>query len=81
MVHSSFNKFEKENLLYKVLLSHDSGWYDVGQENGGNYCGYNDIFDFLIPALRENGFSQEDIDLLLVKNSQRAYAVKIRTIE
>jgi len=74
-------KLKKENLLHKVLISHDSGWYNVGQENGGNFRGYNEIFDFLIPALRENGFNQEDIDLLLVKNPQRAYAVKIRTIE
>ncbi len=74
-------KLKKENLLHKILLSHDSGWYNVGQENGGNYRGYNDIFDFLIPALRENGLNQEDIDLLLVKNPQRAYAVKIRTIK
>jgi phosphotriesterase-related protein len=73
-------KLKAENLLHKILISHDAGWYNVGQENGGYFRGYTDIFEYLIPALKENGFSQEDIDLLLVKNPQRAYAVKIRKI-
>lgn len=73
-------KLKKENLLHKVLISHDAGWYNPGQENGGNYRPHTDIFEYLIPALKENGFSQEDIDLLLVKNPQMAYGVKIRTI-
>ncbi len=72
------SKLKKENVLDKILLSHDSGWYNPGQENGGNYRNYNDIFEQLIPALMENGFSQKDIDLLLIKNPQRAYAVKVR---
>jgi len=71
-------KLKKENVLHKVLISHDAGWYNPGQENGGDYRGYTDIFEFLIPALKRNGFSQEDIDLLLIKNPQTAYAVNIR---
>ncbi|WP_161887906.1 phosphotriesterase family protein [Pontibacter russatus] len=71
-------KLKKENVLHKVLIAHDAGWYNPGQENGGNFRGYTDIFEYLIPALKKNGFSQEDIDLLLVKNPQRAYAVNIR---
>ncbi|WP_345159910.1 phosphotriesterase [Pontibacter saemangeumensis] len=73
-------KLKKEKVLHKVLISHDAGWYEPGQENGGNYRGYTDIFEHLIPALKENGFSQEDVDLLLIKNPQMAYAVNIREI-
>jgi len=73
------SKLKKEGLLNKVLISHDSGWYTVGEDNGGDFRGYTDIFEHLIPALKENGFTQEDIHLLLVKNPQRAYAVNIRT--
>jgi phosphotriesterase-related protein len=68
---------KKENVLNKVLISHDSGWYNVGQENGGDYRGYTDIFNHLIPALKENGFTQEEIDLLLIKNPQKAYGVNV----
>ena len=74
-------KLKKENVLHKILISHDAGWYDPGQENGGSFRGYTDIFEHLIPALMRSGFSQEDIDLLLVKNPQSAYAVNIREID
>lgn len=74
-------KLKKENLLHKVLISHDAGWYNPGQENGGTYRPHTDIFEYLIPALKENGFSQEDVDLLLIKNPQMAYAIKIRSVK
>ena len=73
-------KLKKENVLHKILISHDAGWYSPGQENGGNYRSYIDIFEYLITSLKKNGFSQEDIDLLLIKNPQMAYAVNIRKI-
>lgn len=75
------SKLKREKLLAKILISHDAGWYNVGQENGGNYRGYTDIFDHLLPALKVNGFRQEDIDLLFIKNPQRAFAVRIRKIK
>ena len=74
-------KLKKENLLHKILISHDAGWYDPEKVIGGNFRGYTDMFEHLIPALRNNGFSQADIDLLLIKNPQKAYAVKIRLIK
>ncbi len=75
------SRLKNENLLHKVFISHDAGWYDPEQENGGDYRGYADIFENLIPSLKENGFSQEDIDLLLIHNPQKAYAVNIRKIK
>jgi phosphotriesterase-related protein len=72
-------KMKEEGLLHKILISHDAGWYRPGQPNGGNYRGYTDIFEYLLPALKKKGFTQKDIDVLLVKNPQKAYAVKIRT--
>lgn len=71
-------KLKHEKLLHKVLISHDAGWYNVGQKNGGNFRGYADIFDHLVPALKSNGFSSEDIEMLLTENPQRAYAVNVR---
>lgn len=67
-----------ENLLSHVLLSHDAGWYHVGEPNGGNYQGYTVIIDKLIPAMRENGFTEKDIEQIFVSNPAKAFAVKIR---
>jgi phosphotriesterase-related protein len=71
---------KKEGLLGKVLISHDSGWYDPAKPEGGTFSGFTDISDFLIPALREKGLTDSDIDQLLVKNPQKAFTVKIRTL-
>jgi phosphotriesterase-related protein len=63
-------------VLDRVLISHDSGWYRVGQENGGNYNGYTTIFEEFIPLLRENGFSEEEIENLLVRNPANAFSIR-----
>jgi phosphotriesterase-related protein len=71
----------KENqILDHVLISHDAGWYDVGEPNGGDYRGYTALFTRLIPELKKNGFTQKDIDLLLIDNPKRAYALKVREL-
>ena len=67
-------------LLTQVLLSHDSGWYRVGEEDGGQYNGYTSIFTALIPALLQNGFDEEDIEGLLYQNPARAFSIQIRTL-
>lgn len=67
-------------LLTQVLLSHDSGWYRVGEEDGGQYNGYTTIFTALIPALLQNGFDEEDIEGLLYQNPARAFTIQVRTI-
>ena len=69
---------KNNNLLDKVLLSHDAGWYDPGKENGGEYKGYRVLFEKLIPLLREQNYSEKEINQLLVINPARAFTVKIR---
>ncbi len=64
--------------LDKVLISHDAGWYDVGEPNGGDFRGYTDIFDFLLSALVDNGFSDDEIEQLLVVNPANVFGLKVR---
>jgi predicted metal-dependent phosphotriesterase family hydrolase len=71
---------KKEKLLDHVLLSHDAGWYHVGEKNGGNFTGYTFIADTLIPAMHENGFSHTEIDQLFVHNPAKAFTVRVRKI-
>ncbi len=74
-------RLKREKLLHKILISHDAGWYDPGKVNGGNFRAFTELFDYLIPALKKNGFSQKDIDLLLIKNPQKAYSLDIRKLK
>ena len=69
---------KEQHLLQQVLLSHDSGWYHVGEPNGGKFNDYNTIPDKLIPALKENGFSEDEIQLLFATNPAKAFSVGIR---
>jgi phosphotriesterase-related protein len=65
-------------ILNHILISHDAGFYTVGEKDGGDYRGYTDLFTKLIPRLEENGFTQSDIDMMLRENPKRAYSINIR---
>ena len=74
------SRLKSEGLLSRVLISHDSGWYDPAKPGGGTINGYNDIFDSFIPALKEKGFTDNEIDQIMVKNPQEAFKIKIRKL-
>jgi phosphotriesterase-related protein len=67
-------------LLERVLLSHDAGWYTVGEANGGDYRGYSTLFKRLLPALRDAGVTQAQVDTLVVGNPAQAFAVRVRSL-
>ena len=71
---------KENNLLNKILLSHDAGWYDPEKVNGGEYRGYSAIFEKLIPSLRKEHFSEIEIRQLLVVNPAKAFEIKIQKI-
>ena len=73
-------KMKEEGLLHKVLISHDSGWYDPAKPGGGTINGYTDIFEYLIPALRERGMTPDEITRILSKNPVEAYKIRIRKL-
>lgn len=69
---------KQHGLLDRVLLSHDAGWYSVGEPNGGKFRSYTTLFEKFLPALKKAGFSDEEIQLLTVQNPARAFAVRVR---
>jgi phosphotriesterase-related protein len=71
----------KENkLLEQVLVSQDSGWYNVGDPKGGNFKPYTCVTTQFIPLLQQNGFTQNEIDLIFKKNPVKAFAINVRRI-
>uniref|UniRef100_UPI003217AAC4 phosphotriesterase family protein n=1 Tax=uncultured Draconibacterium sp. TaxID=1573823 RepID=UPI003217AAC4 len=71
---------KQHDLLKKLLFSHDGGWYKPGEPNGGNFNGFTDIENLLIPALLENGLTQTDINQLFVQNPSEAFKISKRLI-
>jgi phosphotriesterase-related protein len=60
-----------EGLLGRVLLSHDAGWYHVGEPNGGTYRAHDTLFTTFIPRLRARGFTEAEIRQLIIENPRR----------
>jgi len=70
--------FKKNDLLNKVLVSHDAGWYSPGEENGGSFTPYTAVFNELIPKLKTNGFTSLDIRQVFASNPSMAFTIKVR---
>ena len=60
--------------LGRLLISHDAGWYRVGEPGGApaKFRGYELVFTEFVPALRTRGLRDADVDQLLGANPARA---------
>jgi phosphotriesterase-related protein len=65
-------------LLSRVLISHDAGWYSVGEPGGGRFRPYTKLFEEFLPALKRSGFTDEELLRLTVDNPAEAFAVRVR---
>jgi len=45
---------KSNDLLHRVLMSQDSGWYNVGEAGGGKYNDYNSIHDLANPRIKKS---------------------------
>ena len=59
----------------KILLSHDAGWYTVGEEGGGTPRPYTHMHSTFLPLMRRVGIDEETIDQITVANPARAFAI------
>lgn len=70
--------FAKENgILDKILISHDSGWYDPQKENQ-TIRPYTNIFKKLYPELKLYGFTDDEFKLLISDNPSKAFSIEVR---
>lgn len=72
---------KNENLLNRVLISHDAGYYNPDEEDGGPIRGYTELSKYLVPALLEDGFTYDDIFQLLIHNPADAFGIRVRSLE
>jgi phosphotriesterase-related protein len=64
--------------LGRVLLSHDAGWYNVGEPGGGTFRSYETLLTELLPALGRAGLTDAEIKQLTVDNPREAFTVCVR---
>ena len=62
---------KKAGFLGRVLISHDAGWYNIGEPGGGKFRDYDTLFTRFLPALRKAGVTEAEENQLLVQNPAR----------
>jgi phosphotriesterase-related protein len=65
-------RMQAEGLLERVIVSHDAGWYHVGEPGGGQFRPYTTLFTDFVPGMKSAGFSEADVQRVLVENPRRA---------
>lgn len=71
-------KMKQQDLLHRVLLSHDAGWYSVGEPQGGDFRFFGDLITDFVPMLKNHEFTEEEIDLLIRENPAKAFTIGLR---
>jgi phosphotriesterase-related protein len=63
------------SLLNHILISHDAGWYSVGEPRGGKVRGFDTVFTKFVPALLKAGFGDDEMKQLIVINPAKAFTI------
>ena len=72
--------FAKQNgILNKILISHDSGWFDP-QKEVQKVRPFTNIFTKLIPVLKAKGFTDSEINLLISTNPSKAFSISVKKV-
>lgn len=74
----SIAAMKEQDLLHRLLISHDAGYYHPGEPEGGKITGYTAIFKELVPRLSRKGFDKKDIRRLLQRNPAEALQLRVR---
>ncbi|HEX4945816.1 MAG TPA: phosphotriesterase [Blastocatellia bacterium] len=67
----------EQNLLGRVLISMDAGWYHVGEPQGGKYRDYSSLFTDFLPILKKQ-LNTRQIAQLLNDNPHRALSLEVK---
>jgi len=76
-------KFKEHSLLHKLLVSHDDGWsvefakgeFSLKLFGNGNSKPYRTISEKLAQRLFKIGFTQVQMDMILIENPKKAMAI------
>jgi phosphotriesterase-related protein len=69
---------KRQGFLQRVLLSHDAGWYHVGEPRGGDFRPFDTLFSQGRATLREASFTEEEVRQTVALNPAAAFAIRLR---
>jgi predicted metal-dependent phosphotriesterase family hydrolase len=59
----------------RILLSHDAGWYTVGEPGGGTPRPYTHLTETFIPLMRRVGIDDQTVARITVENPAQAFSI------
>jgi phosphotriesterase-related protein len=71
-------EMKERDLLQRVLISHDAGWYSVDEAGGGDFRPFDVFFADFVPALEGAGLGESVVWQLAVDNPREAFTVRVR---
>jgi phosphotriesterase-related protein len=70
---------KQRGCLDRLLVSHDAGWYRPGEPGGGAFRGFETVYTAFVPALRQAGWTKDEVRQLLEANPAAAFTVRGQT--
>jgi phosphotriesterase-related protein len=59
----------------RILISHDAGWYNPGQQDGGKQRGFTSLTKSFIPGLKKAGLTEAQVRKLTRDNPFHAFSM------
>ena len=59
----------------RILISHDAGWYNPGQQDGGKQRGFTSLTKSFIPKLKKTGLTDAQIRKVTHENPFQAFSM------
>ncbi|MCE3253061.1 MAG: phosphotriesterase [Cellvibrio sp.] len=70
-------RIKTEGYLQKLLVSQDAGWYTATEPNGGKFNSFAPLITNLIPALKDRGFTADELAQIFTRNPAEAFQIKL----
>lgn len=72
-------RFKRAGLLSHMHLSQDAGWYTIGA-GAERFAPLTPILTELVPVLREQVLTPDDLETVFIDNPARAFALSVRRV-
>lgn len=66
----------QKGIINNLLISQDTGWYQIGESRGGRIRPYHKILTEFIPMCFERGLNQEEINRIMITNPATCLSIK-----
>lgn len=74
------SNMRRAGLVERVIVSHDAGWYSVGEPRSSGVRGFHTLFTEFLPTLKKAGFDEVEIVQLRITIPVKAFTINFRAI-